>query len=116
MATATDTPGLDERLPAPEGWQASTVCFTELRRAWSVLHRAGAPELSWEQRLLVLTGLFDHRPSAWVVALEARLRALEAQTSLIGKPPDEDAFRQAAQARLQARDTDFQFAPGSFSW
>ena len=116
MASATDTPSLDERTPAPDSWQASTVCFTELRRAWAVLHRAGAPELSWEQRLLVLTGLFDHRPSTWVVALEARLRALEAQTSLLGKPPDEVAFRQAAEARLHARDADFRFAPGTCCW
>ena len=116
MSPAAAPSSIDTSVPAHGGWQGATVRGSELRRAWTLLHRAGAPELSWEQRLLLLTGLFDDRSSAWVVALEARLRALEAQTALIGKAPTDDAFRQAAEARLQALGGDFRFAPGTCSW
>ena len=116
MSPATAPSSMDASVPAHGAWQAAAVCFTELRRAWAMLHRAGAPELSWEQRLLLLTSLFEGRPSAWVVALEARVRALEAQTAALGKPPTEEAFKLAALARLQARGSDFRFAPGSCHW
>jgi len=116
MASAAAPSSTETSVPAHGGWQGVTVRCADLQRAWALLHRSGAPELTWEHRLLLLTGLFTDRPSAWVVALEARLRALEAQTALIGKAPTDEAFKQAAEARLQALGSDFRFVPGTCSW
>lgn len=106
---------LEPLSPPPVG-QPGAVCAADLSRAWTLLHRRGAPQLSWEQRLLVLGGYFSGRPGAWTVALEARVRALEAQTEALGKLPTDEAFRLAAEAPLQVSGDDFRFAPGACRW
>ncbi|WP_119155534.1 hypothetical protein [Caldimonas tepidiphila] len=84
----------------------------DLEQAWQITHRPGASLLSWGQRFLVLSSLFEGRPTSWVLALEARLCALEAWAEARGDlPPDAHAFETAAQAALQPRGAELQFPP-----
>ena len=87
----------------------------ELARAWRVLYDPQAPALPWGQRLLALSSLFPARPSAWLLALEARLSALEAHIRRFGLPPDDKAFLAAAQAPLQAHEDAYHF-PTDTRW
>ena len=88
----------------------------DLRRAWGVLHRPQAPPLRWEQRILMLSGLFPGRSSAWVHALEARLEALRHEAALRARAPGEEAFSLAARAPLVSVDGHPRFAAGSCAW
>lgn len=107
----TTTPSL-RTLPSPGDrhplgeWP---VDAQELVRAWRVLHDPQAPALPWTQRLLALSSLYPARPSAWLLALEARLSALEARTRHLGRAPDDKAFATAAQAPLRAHEDAYQF-------
>ena len=87
----------------------------ELARAWRVLHDAQAPALPWGQRLLALSSLYPSRPSAWLLAMEARLSALEAHIRQFGLVPDDKAFAAAAQAPLQAHEDAYLF-PDDTRW
>ena len=87
----------------------------ELARAWRILHDPQAPALPWGQRLLALSSLYPSRPSAWLLALEARLSALEAHIRQFGLVPDDKVFAMAAQAPLQAHEDAYLF-PRDTRW
>lgn len=84
---------------------------SDLERAWQVTHRPDAPSLSWGQRFLVLSSLFGGRSTSWVLALEARLCALEEHVAAQGVPPDRAVFEAAACARLEPHGDELQFSP-----
>lgn len=83
----------------------------ELARAWRVLYDAQAPRRPWGQRLFALSSLFPARPSAWLLALEARLCALEDQVRRLGLALDDKAFAVAAQAPLLVHEDAYLFPP-----
>jgi hypothetical protein len=62
-----------------------------------------------------LSSLFPARPSAWLLALEARLSALEAHIRRFGLPPDDKAFAAAAEAPLQVLEEAYCF-PADTRW
>ncbi|MFN3416748.1 MAG: hypothetical protein ACK4ZD_10605 [Caldimonas sp.] len=87
----------------------------ELARAWRVLYDSQAPRLPWSQRLLALSSLFPARPSAWLLALEARLCALDDQVRRLGLVLDDQAFVAAAQAPLLVHEDAYSF-PADTRW
>lgn len=101
--------GLAERLGELD------IAPADLEAAWALTHRPGEPGLNWGQRFLVLARHFEGRPTAWVLALESRLHALEELLSSHGQAPDPRAFEAAAQAGLEPRGDELQF-PADTQW
>lgn len=101
--------GLAERLGELD------IAPKDLEAAWAITHRPGMPELNWGQRFLVLARHFEGRPTAWVLALESRLRALEELLSAQGQAPDPRAFEAAAQAGLEPKGDALRF-PADTRW
>ncbi|HWP17598.1 MAG TPA: hypothetical protein VNO84_00545 [Burkholderiaceae bacterium] len=116
MAAAPSSASDDATPAHSHGPYPAVVDAAELRRAWSLLHRPRAPILQWEQRILMLSGVFHGRPLAWVHAIETRLEALRHETVVLGKPPTDAAFALAAQAPVRTVDDQPRFVPGSCRW
>lgn len=107
-----------DRVMPQRPWEAAPPAVEpcDLQRAWCLLHRPHAPALHWEQRMLLLSGLFQGRSSAWVHALEARLEALRHEAAQRGKAPGEQAFSQASRAPLADLGGQPRFVEGSCCW
>ncbi|GIX24607.1 MAG: hypothetical protein KatS3mg122_1838 [Caldimonas sp.] len=87
----------------------------ELARAWRLLYDTQAPRLPWSQRWLALSSLFPARPSAWLLALDARLSALDQQVRRLGLVLNEAAFAAAARAPLLLQEDAYSF-PADTRW